>query len=59
MVKDEAVESEQCLVEGTWLSQEIYDIIHASKEWQEATSKDKEMWDQILANRMYRRYFKQ
>lgn len=59
MVKDPAVETQQCLVEGTWLSQEVYDIIHASEEWQEATTNDKEMWDQIMANRMYRRYHKQ
>ena len=59
MVKDEEVKTERCLVEGTWLSQDVYDKIHASEEWQEATSKDKEMWDQILADRMYRRYHKQ
>jgi len=58
-VKDETIETQQYLVEGTWLSQEVYDMIHASEEWQEATSKDKDMWDQILANRMYRRYHKQ
>ena len=58
MVKDEAVETEQCLVEGTWLSQEVYDKIHDSKEWQDATGEDKEMWDKIMASRMYRRYHK-
>lgn len=59
MVKDENVTTEQCLVEGSWLSEEVYDIIHSSQEWQDATSKDKEMWDKIMANRMYRRYHKQ
>ncbi len=58
MVKDESVETEQCLVEGTWLSEEVYNIIHESEEWQAATSQDKEMWDQIMAKRMYRRYHK-
>ncbi len=59
MVSDDSVQTEKCLVEGSWLSQDIYDVIHDSDEWKEATSKDKEMWDKILAKRMYRRYHKQ
>lgn len=58
MVTDEEVKTEQCLVEGTWLSEEVYNVIHSSQEWKDATGKDKEMWDQIMANRMYRRYHK-
>jgi hypothetical protein len=58
-VTDEEVKTQQCLVEGTWLSEDVYNIIHSSKEWREATEKDSEMWDKILANRMYRRYHKQ
>ncbi|NND05552.1 MAG: hypothetical protein HKN87_04155 [Saprospiraceae bacterium] len=59
MVKDESVKTQQCLVEGTWLSQEVYDKIHASDEWKDATGRDQEMWDKIMADRMYRRYHKQ
>lgn len=59
MVKDDQVENQQCLVEGTWLSQEVYEIIHDSDEWKAATSADKDMWDKIMADRMYRRYHKQ
>lgn len=59
MVNDATVETQQCLVEGTWLSEEVYQVIHDSEEWQTATSNDKEMWDKIMADRMYRRYHKQ
>ena len=59
MVDDDEIETQQCLVEGTWLSDEVYQIIHSSKEWREATEKDGDMWDKILADRMYRRYYKQ
>ena len=59
MVQDDQIKTQQCLVEGTWLSQEVYDIIHNSDEWKAATTSDKDMWDKIMANRMYRRYHKQ
>lgn len=59
MVQDDEVKTQQCLVEGTWLSQEVYEIIHDSDEWKAATSADKDMWDKIMADRMYRRYHKQ
>ena len=59
MVQDDEVKTQQCLVEGTWLSQEVYEIIHDTDEWKAATSADKDMWDKIMADRMYRRYHKQ
>ena len=39
----------QVLVEGIWTSEEIYDNIHDSEEWLEATSRFGDMWDQITA----------
>lgn len=55
-VTDPAIQELQVLVEGTWLNQEAYDMIHASEAWLEATSVYGEMWDKIMAQRTYRRY---
>lgn len=59
MVDDDEVKTQRCLVEGTWMSQEVYNMIHSSDEWKEATGRDQEMWDKILSERMYRRYHRQ
>ena len=58
-VGDQEVDQYRFMVEGSWPSEQAYDKIHDSEEWKAATSEDSEMWDEILKDRLYRRFYRQ
>jgi hypothetical protein len=57
VVKDEEVTEQQCLVEGTWNSQKVYDTIHNHEAYEKTSEKYNDMWEKVMADRMYRRYY--